>query len=110
VISHAYYTEEVYEIIKDAVTIEKEFICESLPCRLIGMNSDLMCTYIEYVADRLSVMLGYEKIYKARNPFQFMEKISVDGKANFFENRVSEYVKSSVINQGLNAVSFTDDF
>ena len=79
------------EIIKDAVTIEKEFICTSLPCRLIGMNSKLMSTYIEFVADRLCVQLGYNKIYNSLNPFDFMEMISIEGKTNFFEKRVSEY-------------------
>lgn len=82
---------KVLEIIKEAVEIEKEFICEALPCRLIGMNSDLMCQYIEFVADRLSVQLGYDKIYDKSNPFEFMEMISIEGKTNFFEKRVSEY-------------------
>ena len=81
----------VYEIIKDAVEIEKEFICDALPCRLIGMNSNLMSKYIEFVADRLVSQLGYEKIYNTANPFDFMEMISVERKTNFFENRVSEY-------------------
>ena len=81
----------VYEIIKEAVEIEKEFIVEALPCRLIGMNSDLMTKYIEYIADRLSVQLGYDKIYNSSNPFDFMELISVESKTNFFEKRVSEY-------------------
>ena len=82
---------KVLEIIKEAVEIEKEFICEALPCRLIGMNSDLMCQYIEFVADRLTVQLGYDKIYDKANPFEFMEMISIEGKTNFFEKRVSEY-------------------
>jgi ribonucleotide reductase beta subunit family protein with ferritin-like domain len=82
---------KVMEIIKDAVEIEKEFICEALPCRLIGMNSDLMSQYIEFVADRLSVQLGYDKIYNAKNQFDFMEMISIEGKTNFFEKRVAEY-------------------
>ena len=81
----------IYEIIKDAVTIEKEFICEALPCRLIGMNSKLMRQYIEFVADRLVVQLGYEKIYNTANPFDFMEMISLEGKTNFFEKRVGDY-------------------
>jgi ribonucleotide reductase beta subunit family protein with ferritin-like domain len=80
-----------YEIIKEAVEIEKEFICSALPCRLIGMNSDLMTKYIEFVADRLCLQLGYEKIYESSNPFDFMELISIEGKTNFFEKRVSEY-------------------
>jgi len=82
---------KVLEIIKDAVEIEKEFICDALPCRLIGMNSELMCQYIEFVADRLSVQLGYDKIYNTSNPFDFMEMISIEGKTNFFEKRVAEY-------------------
>jgi ribonucleoside-diphosphate reductase subunit M2 len=82
---------KVIEIIKEAVDIEKEFICDALPCRLIGMNSELMCQYIEFVADRLSLQLGYDKIYDAKNPFDFMEMISIEGKTNFFEKRVSEY-------------------
>ena len=85
----------IYEIIKDAVEIEKEFICEALPCRLIGMNSMLMKQYIEFVADRLIVQFGYEKIYKSSNPFDFMEMISIEGKTNFFEKRVSDYSLSS---------------
>lgn len=82
---------KVYEIIKEAVEIEKEFIIEALPCRLIGMNSTLMSQYIEFIADRLLVQLGYEKIYNSTNPFNFMELISVESKTNFFEKRVSEY-------------------
>lgn len=87
--------DKVYEIIKEAVSIEKEFILECLPCRLIGMNSDLMSQYIEFVADRLVVQLGYEKIYNATNPFDFMEMISIEGKTNFFEKRVGEYALAS---------------
>ena len=85
----------VYEIIKEAVTIEKEFICDALPCRLIGMNAKLMQQYIEFVADRLVVQLGYEKIYNQANPFDFMEMISMEGKTNFFEKRVGDYSLSS---------------
>lgn len=81
----------VTEIIKEAVEIEKEFICDALPCRLIGMNSDLMSQYIEFVADRLCVQLGYDKIYNTPNCFPWMEMISIQGKTNFFEKRVSEY-------------------
>jgi len=81
----------VMEIIKEAVEIEKEFISEALPCRLIGMNGDLMRQYIEFVADRLSLQLGYDKIYNQSNPFDFMEMISIEGKTNFFEKRVAEY-------------------
>ena len=82
---------KVYDIIKEAVAIEKEFITEALPCRLIGMNATLMSQYIEFIADRLSVQLGYDKIYNSSNPFNFMELISVESKTNFFEKRVSEY-------------------
>lgn len=85
----------VYEIVKSAVEIEKEFICEALPCRLIGMNSKLMSQYIEFVADRLVVQLGYDKIYNTSNPFDFMEMISMEGKTNFFEKRVGDYSLSS---------------
>lgn len=85
----------IYEIIKEAVEIEKEFICDALPCRLIGMNSNLMTQYIEFVADRLVVQLGYEKIYNSPNPFDFMEMISIEGKTNFFEKRVGDYSLSS---------------
>jgi ribonucleoside-diphosphate reductase subunit M2 len=81
----------VYEIIKEAVEIETEFICDALPCRLIGMNSDLMTQYIQFVADRLCVQLGYKKIYNASNPFDFMELISLEGKTNMFERKISEY-------------------
>jgi len=83
--------EIVHHIIREAVSIETEFICEALPCRLIGMNSTLMTQYIQFVADRLSIQLGYGKIYHAQNPFDFMELISLEGKTNFFEKRVSEY-------------------
>ena len=81
----------VVEIIKEAVSIEQEFICSALPCRLIGMNAGLMSQYIEFVADRLIVQLGYDKIYNSANPFDFMEMISIEGKTNFFEKRVGEY-------------------
>tara|TARA_B110000967_G_C18863953_1_gene551628 strand:- start:791 stop:1768 length:978 start_codon:yes stop_codon:yes gene_type:complete len=87
--------QKVYGIIKDAVEIEKEFICKALPCRLIGMNSNLMSDYIEFVADRISLQLGYSKIYETINPFDFMEMISMDGKTNFFEKRVGDYSLSS---------------
>ncbi len=83
--------DKVYEIVKEAVSIEKEFIIECLPCKLIGMNSTLMSQYIEFVADRLLVQLGYEKLFNVSNPFDFMELISIEGKTNFFEKRVGEY-------------------
>jgi len=83
--------EKIYEIITEAVTIEKEFICEALPCRLIGMNSELMSQYIEFVADRLLLQLGYDKYYNTSNPFPWMELISLSGKTNFFEKKVGDY-------------------
>jgi len=82
---------EIYEIVKEAVSIEKEFITESLPCKLIGMNNDLMKQYIEHIADRLLLMFGLEKVYNSNNPFDWMEMISIQGKTNFFEKRVGEY-------------------
>ena len=81
----------VKDLIRQAVKIEQEFICEALPCRLIGMNAPQMTKYIEFVADRLVVQLGYPAIYGASNPFDFMELISIEGKTNFFEKRVGEY-------------------
>lgn len=86
----------VQDIIADAVAIEKEFVCDAIPVRLIGMNSDLMCQYIEFVADRLLISLGCGKIFNATNPFDFMELISLQGKTNFFEKRVAEYQKAGV--------------
>ena len=88
--------ERLKQIITDAVEIEKEFITESIPCRLIGMNADLMKQYIEFVADRLLVQMGNEKHYHSENPFAFMEMISMEGKTNFFEKRVMEYSKAGV--------------
>merc|ERR1711992_349042 len=87
----------VYEIIKDAVIIEQEFLTEALPCNLIGMNCDLMVQYIKFVADRLLVELECDKVYKTSNPFDFMEAISLEGKTNFFEKRVGEYQKMGVM-------------
>jgi len=89
-------SETFYKIVKNAVEIEKEFITESLPCNLIGMNSTLMKQYIEFVADRLSVQFGYDKIYNVENPFDFMDLISMRTKTNFFEKRVGEYGKAGV--------------
>jgi ribonucleotide reductase beta subunit family protein with ferritin-like domain len=82
---------DIYAIIKEAVEIEKEFITEAIPCRMIGMNSRMMTKYIEFVADRLCIQLGYDKLYNAVNPFDFMELISVESKVNFFERTNSEY-------------------
>jgi len=85
----------VEEIIKEAVDIEIEFITESIPCSMIGMNTELMCQYIKYVADRLLSQLEFEKIYNVENPFDFMKSFALDGKSNFFENRVTEYIHAS---------------
>ena len=81
----------IYEIIQEAVEIEKEFITEAIPCRMIGMNATLMTQYIEFVADRLIVQLGYDKVYNVTNPFDFMELISIESKVNFFERTNAEY-------------------
>lgn len=89
--------ETVIKIIKDAVAIEKEFVTDALPVNLIGMNADLMCQYIEFVADRLLVELNCSKVYNAKNPFDFMDMISLQGKTNFFEKRVAEYQKAGVM-------------
>lgn len=83
--------EKIHSIIKEAVAIETEFICEALPCRLMGMNSDLMTRYIQFVADRVCLQLGYDKIWGVSCPFAYMESISIERKTNFFEHRVSEY-------------------
>ena len=88
--------EEVVEIVKEAVAVEVDFIIDSIPCAMLGMNSKLMNEYINYVADRLLVRLGYNKVWKDQNPFEFMEKISVEDKANMFEGRVDAYNKSGV--------------
>ncbi|MDZ4846120.1 MAG: ribonucleoside-diphosphate reductase small subunit [Chitinophagales bacterium] len=88
--------DEVCSIICDAVTYEKEFVSDALPVSLIGMNADLMCQYIEFVADRLLISLGQQKVYNATNPFPWMEMISLQGKTNFFEKRVAEYQKAGV--------------
>lgn len=88
--------EEVNAIISEAVAYEKEFVSDALPVSLIGMNANMMCDYIEFVADRLLVSLGYNKIYNATNPFPWMEMISLQGKTNFFEKRVAEYQKAGV--------------
>jgi ribonucleoside-diphosphate reductase beta chain len=101
----------VKEIISNAVSIEKEFVMDALPVKLIGMNGDLMCKYIEYVADRLLNSLGYTKIYNTANPFDFMEMISLQGKTNFFEKRVGEYQKSGVMSDKKNQVfSLSEEF
>ena len=100
---------KIHELIKEAVDIETEFICEALPCRLIGMNSKMMTQYIQFVADRLCLQLGYDKLYDVTNPFDFMELISLEGKTNFFERVVSDY---SLANKTVdeNTFEFNEDF
>jgi len=100
---------KVHEMIKEAVDMEKEFITDALPCRLIGMNARLMKQYIEFVADRLSLQLGYGTIYESKNPFDFMEMISIEGKTNFFEKRVGEYALATK-DKGGDVFSFGEDF
>jgi ribonucleoside-diphosphate reductase beta chain len=104
--------ERIRSIIVDALNIEREFITESLPVSLIGMNAVLMTQYLEFVADRLLVELGCEREYNTTNPFDFMDMISLQGKTNFFEKKVAEYQKAGVINTGEAAqkISFDADF
>ena len=99
----------IYEIIKEAVEIETEFICDALPCRLIGMNSTMMTQYIQFVADRLSLQLGYDKIYNVTNPFSFMELISIESKTNFFEKRNDSYALANKT-KNEDTFSFSEDF
>jgi ribonucleoside-diphosphate reductase subunit M2 len=99
----------INEIIKEAVDIEIEFICQALPCKLIGMNADLMTQYIKFVADRLAVQLGYKKIYGVENCFPWMELISLEGKTNFFEKRVGEYALATVTGKE-DAFDISEDF
>ncbi|KHJ96790.1 ribonucleoside-diphosphate reductase, beta subunit [Oesophagostomum dentatum] len=96
-IKHKLPQERIHSIIKEAVAIEKEFLAESLPVDLIGMNYRLQSQYVEYVADHLLFELGYEKLFKAKNPFDFMDNLSIDGKTNFFEKKVSEYQRPGVM-------------
>ena len=96
-LKHKPSPELVQSIITEAVTIEQEFLSDALPCALLGMNANLMCQYIEFVADRLLLALGNKKFYNATNPFDFMENISLGGKTNFFEKRVGEYQKAGVM-------------
>jgi ribonucleoside-diphosphate reductase subunit M2 len=116
--------QKVQDIIVEAVGIEQEFLSDALPCALLGMNSKLMCQYIEFVADRLLVALGNKKYYNATNPFDFMESISLAGKTNFFEKRVGDYQKAGVMastkkdtsgaegetNSNNNGLNFDEDF
>lgn len=101
--------ETVTKIITDAVEIEKEFVTDAIPVKLIGMNADLMKQYIEFVADRLLAELGCERVYNASNPFDFMDMISIQGKTNFFEKRVAEYQKAGVLNNSEKGQSFSLD-
>jgi ribonucleoside-diphosphate reductase beta chain len=107
-IVHKLPKQHIQDIIVNAVEIEKEFIIDALPVKLIGMNSDLMAQYIEFVADRLLMELGNDKVYNVSNPFDFMEMISLQGKTNFFEKRVGEYQKAGVMS-GKESQSFTLD-
>lgn len=101
----------VTKIITDAVEIEKEFVTDAIPVKLIGMNAELMTQYIEFVADRLLGELGCDKVYNTSNPFDFMDMISIQGKTNFFEKRVAEYQKAGVLNSGENqSFSLDEDF
>ena len=101
---------KIEEIIREAVDIEIDFINNALPCRLIGMNGMLMQQYIEFVADRLSVQLGGDKIYKSTCPFDWMENISIETKTNFFEARVAEYSLATKVENKDDAFTFGDDF
>jgi ribonucleotide reductase beta subunit family protein with ferritin-like domain len=104
-------SETIRKIIYEAVEIESEFITESLPCSLIGMNKRDMTIYIQFVADRLAIQLGIEKIYNSINPFDFMELISLEGKTNFFEKKVSEYAKPGVgLSKESMTIKFDDEF
>jgi ribonucleoside-diphosphate reductase subunit M2 len=101
--------EVIHEIIRESVEVETNFICEALPCRLIGMNSELMSQYIKFVADRLALQLGCEKIYNELNPFSFMELISLESKTNFFEKKVDAYALANKQTEQ-ETFTFTDDF
>ncbi|AGE56281.1 ribonucleoside-diphosphate reductase small subunit [Paramecium bursaria Chlorella virus NE-JV-1] len=102
--------ETVKSIVEEAVANEKEFIIDAIPCRMIGMNQELMSQYIEFIADRIFAALGYPKQYNAANPFDFMELISLEGKSNFFERRVSEYARPGVMKPEDNVFSTDGDF
>ena len=114
-LNHKVPEEQVHNMVKEAVSIEQEFINESLPCRLIGMNAELMSQYIEFVADRLLQQLQYNKIWNSTNPFDFMEMCSLTAKTNFFEKRVSEYQLKSALykndeTKDTSTVSFESSF
>jgi ribonucleoside-diphosphate reductase beta chain len=101
--------EKVQKIIADAVEIEKEFVSDALPVNLIGMNAELMCQYIEFVADRLLVSLNCEKLFNVENPFPWMDLISLQGKTNFFEKRVGDYKKAGVGQNQKDKIFSTDE-
>jgi ribonucleotide reductase beta subunit family protein with ferritin-like domain len=102
---------DIHAMFQDAVKIERKFICESLPCSLLGMNADMMNQYIQFVADRLLVVLGYSKFFNVSNPFDFMESISIEGKTNFFEHRPTQYQKAAVLNKSRDSTfKLTEDF
>ena len=110
-LKHKLTDKQIYDMITNAVAIEQEFITDALPVDLIGMNAKLMRQYIEFVADRLLNSLGYDKHYNSPNPFDFMESISLEGKTNFFEKRVSEYTKAGVGKKREDqALKFDEDF
>tara|TARA_A100001015_G_C14999236_1_gene717623 strand:+ start:478 stop:1443 length:966 start_codon:yes stop_codon:yes gene_type:complete len=102
--------EEVHEMVREATEIEVSFVCDALPCNLIGMNATLMAQYIKYCTDRLLVSLNYEKLYHVENPFEWMNLISLDGKTNFFEKRVAEYSMAGVGNEDNHEFSLDADF
>jgi len=99
-LQHQLPEDVVHDMVRGAVQVERKFICEALRCDLIGMNSELMTRYIEFVADRLLTALGHKKLFGATNPFDWMELISLQGKTNFFEKRVGEYQKAGVMTHG----------
>ena len=102
--------EKIREILLNALIVEKKFILESLPVSLIGMNSELMSQYLEFVTDRLLLQFECKKEFNVSNPFDFMEMISLEGKTNFFEKRVSEYQRAGVKSGGTGSISFDSDF
>ena len=109
-LEHKLPSAAVEKIIAEAVENEKDFICEAIPCKMIGMNSDLMAQYIEFVADRILSALGYARLYNSDNPFDFMELISLNGKTNFFEKKVAEYQRAGVMNVEDNVFGLDADF
>lgn len=110
-LTHKIPESDVHAMFFDAVEIERRFICDSLPCALLGMNAELMTQYIKFVADRLLVDLGYQKFFHSANPFDFMESISMEGKTNFFEARPTQYQNASVLNKSRDTVfKMTEDF